>query len=475
MAGSYPSIVAVDLGAESCRVSLLQWHGDQPEIRLVHRFPNAPVHADGALRWNLDLILSEVDAGLRRCAEIAAHPIQSIGADGWAVDYVRLGPDGHPSGAPFCYRDTRTEAAFRQVEQRISKQELFAIAGAQPLRINTLYQLVADNFAGIPAGAPWVNLPEYLLSHLGARVVAEHTNAAHTGMQDVRTRQWSEEIFRRCGLELSAAPEMVPTGCEIGAVKGAIASLAALDGTRLIAPACHDTAAAVAGIPAEGDDWAYISSGTWSLVGTLLNAPVTTRESREAGFTNFAGAGGRICFHKNVNGMWLLKECMRQLCGEEDAWTIPDLIAAAEKLAAPEQVLDLDDDSLLLAGGMASRMNAQRRRMGLPSIEERAASMPHYANLIFHSLAQQYAGVLSKLSTLTGKQLRRIFIVGGGSRNAFLNRLTSEATGLPVQRGFAESSTFGNLSIQLATLEGEANSPGRIAHWARILERGRYC
>ncbi len=463
------AFVAIDLGAESCRVTLLDWKDGSPQIQPVHRFANAPIPRNGGLHWDLDHIVAELDQGLRRCAERTSSPVASIGVDGWAVDYVRLGEDGQPLSPPFCYRDARTETAEREVQQSLSILELFQMSGAQPLRINTLYQLVADRLAGVPDDAPWVNLPEYVLSRLGGRIVSEYTNAAHTGLLDVRTRQWNSDIFCACELDVAAAPELVPPGTPVGTLEGTLRSLPAFADTRLIAPACHDTASAIAGIPIGGNDWAYISSGTWSLVGTLLDEPLTTAESCRAGFTNLCAAGDRICFHKNVNGMWLLKQCMTHLCDEQHVWELPELIAAAERLPTPDHLLDVDDSPLLLAGQMASRINAQRAQHGWAPIEEHPSAMPQFANLIFHSLAHQYAKVIGNITALTGKQLTRVCIVGGGSLNRYLNRLTAEATGLEVVCGVPESATVGNLAIQLATLEGAANVPGRIAHWACVL------
>jgi rhamnulokinase len=476
MPGSdFPNIVAVDLGAESCRVSLLQWQGDTPEIDLVHRFENAPVARDGTLRWDLPRILAELVVGLARCAERSRWPIASIGVDGWAVDYVRLDQRGDarglPLGLPFCYRDARTEQVFDQVRGICPDADLFRLTGTQPLRINTLYQLMADQVAGIPADVPWINLPEYVMSWLGARFVAEHTNATHTGLVSVRNRAWCDEVFEHCGLQVKAAPELVDTGSVVGRLKGALQQLPVFAETRLIATACHDTASAVAGIPLEGDDWAYISSGTWSLVGTLLDTPVVTVEACAAGFTNLGATGNRFCFHKNVNGMWLLKQTMAQLCPEGDPWPMDTLIAASELLKRPDHLLELDDPALLLPGPMASCINAQRTASGLSPIEEHTSAMPQFANLIFHSLAERYATVLRETERLSGKKLSRLVIIGGGSRNRFLNRLAAETTGLTPHCGIAESSTIGNLAVQLASLEGQSNARSRIAHWARALTR----
>jgi rhamnulokinase len=464
-----PNLVAIDLGAESCRVSLLQWRAQGPRIKLIHRFSNSPATIGEELHWDLSRILSEIEDGLIRCAQKTSGPIASIGVDGWAVDYVRLTEDGLPMAQPFCYRDTRTESVETELKQRFAAEELFAMSGAQPLRINTRYQLMADQLAGIPAETRWVNLPEYVLARLGGRITAEFTNATHTGLIDIATRNWSREIFEICGLNLGAAPELVPTGSQTGTVEGSLRQLPAFSETSLISPACHDTASAVAGIPMDGEDWAYISSGTWSLVGSVLDHPIKTAAACAAGFTNLGAAGDRVCFHKNVNGMWLLRQTLNQLCAVDNLWPMPELVAAAEQVDTPEGLLNVDDPALWVQGDMASRINAQRRGQGLKPIEEHPSATPEFASLIFHSLAHCYAMVLANVGELTGKSLKRLAVVGGGSLNQFLNRLTAEATGLELCCGVAESSTLGNFAVQLATLEGSPNSPVRIAHWAKTL------
>ncbi len=463
--------IAVDLGAESCRVSLLRWHHGQPAITLVHRFANAPRDVAGTLRWNLAMIESGLDEGLRKCATLATEGIRSIAVDGWAVDYVRLDANSQPLADPFCYRDERTLHSERSLHQKLSPTKLRALTGIQVLRINTLYQLHADTLAGLPP-TPWLNLPEYILFRWGAPPVAEYTNATHTHLIDLTTRQWSTEIFHSAGLDLASAPKLVPPGTLLGKLRGPLAELPALCDTLLIAPACHDTASAIAGIPASGNDWAYISSGTWSLVGTLLDHPQNNAAAAAENFTNLGAAGGQICFHKNVNGMWLLRQCMDAWASELHPWTIPDLVAAAEKIPAPQALLDVDDPDLLLAGHMPQRINAQLLRNNLPALDARPEAAPILASLIFHSLAAQYAKVLARVEQHSGKKLQRLFVVGGASQNDLLNRLTQQATGIELHRGSPESSTVGNFAVQLAALESPPNPAGpsahAIAHWARL-------
>jgi len=465
------ALVAVDLGAESCRVSLLRWIDGKARITLVHRFANAPREVEGKLRWDLAMIEAGLDEGLRKCAAIATEGVRSIAVDGWGVDYVRVDAEGRVLADPFCYRDERTVGAEQLLYKKISPARLRELTGIQLLRINTLYQLYADRLEGLPEGRQWLNLPEYILSRWGGARVAELTTATHTQLVGLYDRQWCQEIFEAAQLDRSCAAELVPPGTEIGRLSGPLAELPALRNAVLIAPACHDTASAIAGIPATGDDWAYISSGTWSLVGALLGQPQNAAAAESENFTNLGAVGGLICFHKNVNGMWLIKQCMDQWAAEGRSWDVAELVAAAEKVARPVGVLYVDEPDLLLAGGMPQRINAQRVRQGLEPLEEGPEGAPAFASLIFHSLAARYAKVLDMVALHSGKKLKRLFVVGGASRNDFLNRLTAEATGLEVFRGSAESSTVGNFAVQMAVLEGSRDAvtgalAERVSLWA---------
>ena len=468
------ALVAVDLGAESCRVSLLRWLGDRPSIELIYRFANAARQVDEHLRWDLRMILDGVDEGLRRAADAAPEGIASLAVDGWAVDYVRLDASGNPLEDPFCYRDERTIAAESALHQRISARAMRSLTGVQLLRINTVYQQVADRQMQLPEGQVWLNLPEFLLHRWGGRAVAEYTNATHTQMVELSEMRWCQEIFAAAGLDSSCAATLVPPGSVLGHLRGPLTRLPAFASTSLIAPACHDTASAVAGIPASGEDWAYISSGTWSLVGAVLDRPLNKEAVAEENFTTLAGVGGRFCFHRNVNGMWLLRQCIETWREAGTHWDVPDLIKEADLVSAPDECLDVDDPALLLAGDMPARINRQRLRRGLPALEESANGAPLMASLIFHSLASRYAEVLRRIEQHSGRTLRRLFIVGGGSQNELLNRLTAEATGLEVLRGAPESSTIGNFAVQLATLEGRRNEQVGVdaecvSEWAALL------
>lgn len=471
--------VAVDLGAQSCRVSLLRWRGSDAAIEVVHRFPNGAMQTADGLRWNLKAIFDGVMNGLQICAARATEGVASIAIDGWAVDYVRLGPDGSPIGLPYCYRDARTERAEREVHAMLSPQELYSLTGIQILRINTLYQLHADKLEGTDPQLPWLNLPEYLTYRLCGHRVSEYTMATHTGLVAIRSGNWCEEIFAKLGLSLHAAPSIVPCGTILGRLVGELAELQAYFDTQVIAAACHDTSAAIAGIPADADDWAFISSGTWSLVGTLLDVPCTSPHAQRANFTNLGGAGGKYCFLKNVNGLWLLQQCMEEWNQHDFGLSVQELHVRCGSLPPPEALIDVDDPQLMTPGNMIAKINAQLGAQGKSHVEISEAGILLIANVVFHSMAARYAEVLSAIETITGKKLRRLYIVGGGSQNPLLNRLTADRTGLEVVLGSVESTTVGNFAIQLAALEqGSQDSRGaeqeRIARWAKRLAKASF-
>jgi rhamnulokinase len=239
-------------------------------------------------------------------------------------------------------------------------------------------------------------------------------------------------------------------------------------------PACHDTASAIAAIPAAGDDWAFISSGTWSLVGTVVPKPCVTDEARKLNFTNLGGVGGSICFLKNVNGMWLLHQCMDYWEKAGYVWSLNALLRHCEQLPAPEQLIDVDDPQLMVPGDLPGAINGQLSGAGCATLPIDNRGIPQMANLIFHSLAQRYAQVLDSVSRVTGKKLKRLFVVGGGAKNAFLNRLTAERTGVVVEAGCTEASTVGNFAVQLARLNASAAassgvSAADVAKYAEIL------
>ena len=468
-----PARVAVDLGAESCRVSLLRWQSGKPQIEVVHRIPNGPVHRGSALHWPLEAILAGLEEGLRKAAQAATEGIASIGVDSWGVDYVRLGPDGRALAQPFCYRDERTAASKAAADKIISPFELYGRTGVFPMRINTVYQLFADRAAGGEPQTPWIMLPEFVLYWLGARRVSEYTHATHTGLVDLKTGAWSAEVFSALELSIEAAPMIVRAGTVVGRVTGPLAALDAFRQTELIVPACHDTASAIAGIPTGLSSMAYISSGTWSLVGTLTPVPVTTRVAFESGYTNLGAATGDLMFHSLINSMWVLKQCMESWAAAGRAWKIEDLVRAAGECSAPAGLLDMDAEALMLDTEMPRRINGELARLGYEPIADVPGNEQVFARIIFESLAARYASALASLETMLGRRLTGIHMLGGANRNKLLVQLTEQRTGLPLEIGETESATIGNLAVQLAASEsgGKPIRPEAVREWARCLCR----
>lgn len=462
--------VAIDLGAESCRVSLLRWQGGETRISEIHRISNGPVVHGASLHWPLKNILAGIEEGLRKAAEETPQGIASIAVDGWAVDYVRLDPDGRPLHDPFCYRDERTIAAKEKADAILSPAEAFCRTGAQPLRINTVYQLLADS--NDQKQAPWLCLPEYILHWLGAPRVAEYTNATHTGLVDLATGDWARDLFAALDIPIQAAPRIVAPGTRLGKLKGPITELSAFRNTELIAPACHDTASAIAGIPADLDSTVYICSGTWSLVGTVVPDAIASPAALIARYTNQGAATGGYCFHTNVNGMWLLKQCIEAWTSAGRRVNLSDLIQKASACAATG-ILNVDADSLLLSGDMPARINRELSLSGQRTIADAAGNEALFARVIFESLAARYAIALRDLEQVLQRQLKRIHIIGGASRNQLLADLTAQRCGIPVQCGHPESSTIGNFAVQLAA---SAPSDGciirdSVRNWAGRLSK----
>jgi rhamnulokinase len=468
------AVVAVDLGAESCRVSLLQWDGQQAGLETMHRFRNAPLEEEGHLCWDLARIRAGIEEGLVLCAQKSARPIDSIGIDGWAVDYVWLDSESVPLRNPFCYRDPRTERSQQELWKRIPRDRIYSLTGIQMIRLNTLYQLYADQCEQLPLGERWLNLPEYFLHFLGGEPVAEYTNATHTQMVEAGSKRWCTDILDSAGLDIHLAPKIVPPGTVLGTLKGPLADLPQYRSAKLIAPACHDTACAVAAIGAEGEDWAFISSGTWSLVGSVLPEACVTAAACQNNFSNEGGLGGTVNFLKNVNGMWMIEECLRRWHEQQVNWKLEDLISACGRLEPPQYTLAVDEPELLLSHNMPERINSVLRKHGHAEIPTDPGMAPQVANLIFHSLAQRYAEILQQVTEVTGKSLRKVFIVGGGSKNEYLNHLLHARSGLDVIIGPVEASTIGNAAIQMAVLDSSVESAwgvqvSAVAEWSRTI------
>jgi len=465
------NILAVDLGAESGRVILGHWNGKKLRTREIYRFPNGMLRWNGTLRWNVVELWAHILKGLAAAARETDGQVDSISVDSWGVDFAWLDRKGELLGLPYCYRDSRTDGVHERMFRTMSREKIYGITGIQFMSINTFPQMLAAKWTQpeiLEAAAGFLMIAEFFLWLMSGERVCEYTLASTTQMLDARTGKWSKPLLRAFGIPDRLCPAVVPSGTKLGKLRRDVAEATGLRRAQVIASASHDTGAAVAGIPSSGDDWAFISSGTWSLLGTMVPKPCITNEGAAANFTNEGGAGGGIRYLKNVIGLWLLQESRRTWEARGRKFSYAELTAKAEKAPAPKALLDVNDESLIPPGDMPARINAQRKRRGQPPLNDPGAM----TRLILESLAAEYAVRIGDVRRITGKRIERLHIIGGGSQNQLLNRLTAERTGLKVLVGPTEATSLGNLAVQLASLEGKA-TPSAIAALARQFSRAR--
>ena len=455
------TVAAADLGAASGRVMLARVGRDLLDLTEVHRFANEPVQLGLTLYWDVLALYRGVLAGLReagRAARAAGGPergLDGIGIDSWAVDYGLLDASGALIGNPVCYRDRRTEGVPERVHARLGAERLYEVTGVQQLPFNTIYQVAAAH--GTPAAAAARRLlliPDLLAFWLTGQQGAELTNASTTGLLDAGTGAWSAELATAVGLAPGALPPLWRPGDLIGTLTPDAAARTGLDATvPVLAVGSHDTASAVVGVPAEGERFAYISCGTWSLVGLELDAPVRTAASHRAGFTNEAGVDGTVRYLRNVMGLWLLQECLRGWQEQGEPAELGELLAAAAREPGFVSLVDPDDAAFLPPGDMPGRIAAFCRRTGQPV----PASRPALVRCILESLALAHARAVEHAQELAGRSVEVVHVVGGGARNELLCRLTADACGLPVVAGPVEATALGNALVQaraLGTLHG---------------------
>jgi rhamnulokinase len=430
--------LAFDLGAGSGRAILGDVTPSSFEIREIHRFNYAPRRVDGLLRWDIKRLFD----GLRDAIDLiessdAGAGLSSIGADSWGVDYGLLDEFDHLVETPVCYRDNRTDGVMEEVFGIVPREEIFRRTGIQFVQLNTLYQLVAHVRAGLPRETRKLLLiPDLCHNFLCGSACTEITNASTTQLLNTSTGRWDDELFERLGLPLDLMPPIVSTGTPLGMLKPALRGGVEVP---IVAPATHDTGSAVLGTPLRSG-WAYISSGTWSLVGVERTAACTSDAALAANFTNEAGAFGSVRFLKNVMGLWLLESCRRE-------WPTHDLgrlLTEAASLGPPQDVIYPDASRFFNPASMTCAIAAALAERGRPS----PATPAGFAKVILDSLALRYASVLDTIEQLTGQAVAGIHVVGGGSLNAYLNQATANASGRPVLAGPVEATAMGNVMAQ---------------------------
>ncbi len=451
--------VAFDIGAESGRAFLADISRGSLALQELHRFPNMPVCLPTGLYWNTLGLFQNIVHGLREAGRGSAR-LDGIGIDTWGVDFGLLGPDGALIENPRCYRDPRTAGVPDRVFQVVPREEIFRHTGIQFMELNSLYQLYA-----VKLSAPWLlenaatllfmpDLLNYLLTGVKR---AEVTIASTSQFYNPSKQRFAIELLEQLGLPTHLLPELIEPGCRLGGLRKEIAGECGVDaGMPVLAAASHDTAAAVAAVPAESDSgWCYISSGTWSLMGVELERPLIDERALAANFTNEMGVGRTIRFLKNIPGLWVLQECRRTWAREGREYTYEELTAMAAAAEPSDTVLDLD--RFISPGSHPERILEYCREIGQQPPRDHGSM----CRTILYSLAVRYAQVLRTLEDLTGKPIGVIHIVGGGSRNRLLNQLTADVTGRRVVAGPVEATAIGNALVQ-ALGSGQISSLGEV-------------
>ena len=460
------AVAAVDLGASGGRVMMgTVGRGQQLELQELHRFPNVPVRVLGTLHWDVLALFRGVLDGLGAAARAGAG-LASLGIDTWGVDYGLLDADGTLLGNPVHYRDTRTEGMAGQVLARVPAAELYAITGIQQLPLNTIFQLAAS--AGTPqlaAARTLLMIPDLLAYWLTGQAGAEVTNASTTQLYDVRAQAWATSLMTRVGIPPGIFPPLRRPGDIIGELLPRITTETGLaTPVPVLAVGSHDTASAVAAVPAQGPGFAYISCGTWSLVGMELPGPVLSEASFKANFTNEAGIDGTIRYLRNVMGLWLLQESMRTWSARGTPADLDTLLAAAAEAPALRAVVDPDDPDFLTPGDMPGRIAHACRRTGQDPPADPGATV----RCILDSLALAYRRTIAEVQELSGRHVDTVHIVGGGARNALLCQLTADACGLPVVAGPVEAAALGNVLVQARALGA---APDDLAGMRQLLRQ----
>ncbi|MEW2398896.1 rhamnulokinase family protein [Streptomyces sp. NPDC046862] len=467
MSTAVKAFAAVDLGASSGRVMVGRVGADSLALTEAHRFPNRPVRVPEGLRWDVLALYGGVLDGLRAAGAHCGGRLDSVGIDSWAVDYGLLDADDALLGNPVHYRDTRTEGVAEKVWATLPATELYAATGLQYAPFNTLYQLVAARSSAQLAHAKRLLLiPDLLTYWLTGEPGTELTNASTTQLIDPRTRDWAYDVAARLGIDLELFAPLRRPGDPAGLLQQRVLEETGLTGpVPVTTVGSHDTASAVAAVPATGERFAYICTGTWSLAGLELDTPVLTEESRAANFTNELGLDGTVRYLRNIMGLWLLQECLREW-GETD---LGELLRAAGEVPALRSVVDAGDDSFLAPGRMPERIAEACRESGQPV----PGTPAEITRCILDSLALAHRRAVAEAQELADHPVDVVHVVGGGTRNALLCQLTADACGLPVVAGPAEAAALGNVLVQARAqgLVGDRAAMRRLLADTQPLER----
>ncbi len=443
---------AVDLGAESGRVLVGSFDGERVRLEEAHRFPNVPVRANGTLHWDILRLWNDIQDGLGKAAH--GGELAGIGVDTWGVDYGLLDANDQLLGNPVHYRDSRTEGMLEAAFEIVPRRAMFASTGVQFLTINTLFQLLAQQRAESPqlaAARTFLHIPDLLNFWLTGQKAVEYTIASTSQMLDARSRTWDRNLLTKLGLPTELLPKVIAPGTNLGGVRAEVAARTGVGNmVQVFAPGSHDTASAVAAVPAEGQNWAYLSSGTWSLMGIELNAPLINDRVAELNFTNEGGVCDTIRFLKNIAGLWLVQECRRTWLRGGHEYSYSELTEMASGAQPLRSFVEPDDPSFGAPHDMPQALRDFCARSGQPQPEDEAAVV----RCCLESLALKYRWTIERLEELGGKRLDVLHIVGGGTQNKLLSRLTADCMQRTVITGPIEATAAGNILTQ-ALARGE--------------------
>ena len=442
-------LLAFDLGAESGRALVGDFDGKRLALEELHRFANGPVQIFDRLYWDPLRLFGEMKQGLALFAREHGKDLAAIGVDTWGVDFALLGPDDALLDNPRNYRDPRTDGMLAAAFSRMSREDIFAHTGVQFMKLNTLYQLLAMRDSPLLQTAQtFLMIADLFNFYFTGTKVCEFSNATTTQFYDPRKSAWSTELLQGLGLPTHFLPEIVQPGTQVGTLLPSIVAETGLNSVPVIAPATHDTGSAVAAVPAETSDYAYISSGTWSLMGVELDEPLVSDQALRYNFTNEGGVGPSYRFLKNIMGLWLVQECRRTWEREGRAFSYEQLTAMAHDAMPFVALIEPDDERFLTPGDMPARIRSYCEETGQPV----PADEGQIIRTILESLALKYRYVLQSLETVLDRRLECIHIVGGGIQNRLLCQFTASAAARPAIAGPLEATGIGNLLLQLIGL-----------------------
>ncbi len=443
--------LAIDLGAESGRVILGSLRDGRLRMKEVHRFSNGAITANGTLRWDIIRIFREIRVGLTKGARLGR--VKSVACDSWGVDYVLLKGDGPLLSLPFTYRDERSFKSFELAMRTFSERQLFEGTGIASISINTLYQLLDDARNRpelLKMADKFLLIGDYVNFLLTGVARAEETLISGSQCWDVRRRDWARPVLRRLGIPLHLLPKPVAPGVKLGRLRPYLAAETGLRSAQVVTTCVHDTAAAVAAVPARpGKDWAYLSSGTWSLLGVELDKPMVSETVRKARYTNEVGFGGTSRFLKNLVGLWILQECRREWMERGEVSDYGEIVRLAQQSPSLRSFIRPDDPRFTRRGDMVAKVQAFRRETRQPVPRTHG----EVGRCVLESLALLYRVEMDSLEKLTDRKLAVLHIVGGGSRNELLNQATADATGRTVVAGPVEATAAGNILVQAVAMK----------------------